>query len=153
MCTQNVTLYTLTVNVERHVLVRTFEQRHTGPLANVHGPVHFGSDVDRQLYDGQLAAVEPGLGVAVYSLGDGHALVPPAHFHRRVAGSGLARERGLRSRFQMHGVVLDVQMVGQDCSYKRKKNKNFGRRSTALQRVFVSVNVPVPTSHTVKAGH
>jgi len=102
--------------------VSTFEQRHTGPLANVDGPVHFGSDVDRQLYDGQLAAVESGLGVAVYSLDDGNALVPPAHFHRRVAGCSLARERGLRSRFQMRWIVLDVQMVGQDCAYKKEKN-------------------------------
>lgn len=100
--------------------MRAFEQRHAGPLANVNGPVHFRGDVNRQLYDGQFAAVKSRLGVAVYALGDGYALVPPAHFHRRVAGRRLARQRRLHPSFQVHRFVLDVQMVGQDCVHTEK---------------------------------
>jgi len=50
-----------------------------GALAHVQTAVHFGGHVEGHLYGRQLAAVQPGLGVAVYALRDWHSLVPPTH--------------------------------------------------------------------------
>lgn len=83
-----------------------------GTLAHVHTAIHFRRHVDSHLYGRQLAAVQPGLGVAVYALGDRHSLVPPAHLYRWIAGSRLTRDRSLHAGFQVHRVVLDVQVIG-----------------------------------------
>lgn len=88
----------LTVYVEGDVFVRALQQRATVSLTHVNGPVRLGRYVDRQLYGGQLAAVKPGFGEAVYAFIDCHAVVPPAHFHRRITGRRLARKRGLHAR-------------------------------------------------------
>lgn len=84
-------------------------------LTHVDGPVRFGGHVDGQLHGGQLAAVQPGLGEAGCAVGDARALMEPQHLHGRVAGRGLASERGLHARLQVHRLVLDVQVIGHDC--------------------------------------
>lgn len=57
----------------------TLEHQRIGALAHVHAAVHFGRHIEGHLYGRQLAAVQPGLGVAGYALGHRHALAPPAH--------------------------------------------------------------------------
>lgn len=95
--------------------MRALLQQAAVPLAHVNRSVHVGRHVDGQLHGGHLAAVQTGLGEAGDAVGDAHALVEPQHLHGRVAGRGLARERGLHPGFQVHRFVFDVEMIGQDC--------------------------------------
>lgn len=105
----------LTVNVERDFSVDVPGQLRVGTLAHVRRAVHFGRHVERHLDGGQLAAVEPGLGETVEILGDLNAVPPQGHFHTRIAGRSLARQRGLVPEFHVRRIVSDVQVLGKNC--------------------------------------
>lgn len=131
----------LTVNVESDFFVDVLGQMRVGALAHVHQPVHFGRHVERHLDGGQLAAVEPRLGETIDVLGDRYALSPQRHFHWRIAGRRLARQRGLVTGFQVHRIVPDVQMVGENCTRKGhdKRYYNIVKRHIANKRFRCSI--------------